>query len=173
MSIKAKNDNYYMYLLKIVDAEMINVDHSNFEDDHKVNEYLNLFKENLKEDNDRDRKLQNMLSAFLKGYDYEFSKSRKVVCGMDKEYQAMVNFLHPYLVRQKHSSTFSNTIRLGCAKNNQTFAVEVSFLIYDRICIKVPKKQAHLMKIKDKELYEILSDNLSQNSIMKHILKGM
>ena len=170
MSIKSKNEDYYIYLLKMVDHEMINVDYHNFENEEKVEKYVNTLKESFVKDLDRDRKINNMIRNFLKGYDYKMTVKRKVVSGMDKEYSAMSDFLSPYVFRQKHSASFSNVVRQGVVKIHQTFAYEVGFLIYDRICIKIPKKQAHLMKIKDKTLHTVLSEDLSNESIIRYIM---
>ena len=52
-----------MYLLKMVDHEMINVDYHNFENEEKVEKYVNTLKESFVKDLDRDRKINNMIRA--------------------------------------------------------------------------------------------------------------
>ncbi len=171
MSIKSKSDTSYLYLLKLVEPEMINIDMDIVKDKERLESYVNELKGFLGNDNDRNKKIRNMVNTFLEGYEFELYQSTKVVCGFDKEYRAMVDFLSPYLLKRKHSSHMSNIVTQGTIQAGHSFAYEVGFLIYDRLSIKIPKKHSHLMKIKDKERYEILSENLSDASIIKYIMK--
>lgn len=169
MSIKTKNDNSYMFLLKVVDLELLNIDTELLNDSEKSESYINVFKENLIEYERMNSEIYRMISEFLKGYEYTISLKSKCISGKDYDFDSMVSFLSPYIFSEKRAHNMVSLLRQGYTINPSSYAYEMVFIMYNRVTIKLSKNEAHLMKLKDKEKYEILSEDLKRNRILKHI----